>query len=173
MSTMKKHLFVNIDFQSTVKLTSSETREMKKWLDAASPVIEELVAKKVMASRPQSLSLSLLVCGDSRMRKINKEFRGKDKVTDVLSFPAHENLRKNMVKDSELFLGDIAISLPQAKRQAKEFKIGTFDEFIHLFFHGLLHLMGYDHEISGKEEKLMQKWEDLALEIFSKKKGSP
>jgi probable rRNA maturation factor len=56
------------------------------------------------------------------------------------------------------------------RQQAKQFNISYMDEFIHLFFHGLIHLMGYDHEISEEEERLMQLWEKLALDNFSKKK---
>ena len=81
-------------------------------------------------------------------------------------------VRKMSADEDVVFLGDLAISVPTARRQAKEFNISVWDEFIHLYFHGLLHLMGYDHDISAIEEKLMQKWEDKALTLLSaKKKG--
>lgn len=131
--------------------------------------MEKLVKKSLIKSSPQVLRVSLLLCGDSRIKMLNREYRGKDKVTDVLSFPAHESLRKSDA-GKEIFLGDLAICWPQNKRQAQKFKISSMDEFIHLFFHGVLHLMGYDHEVSQKEEKIMQSYEDLALELFSKEK---
>lgn len=109
------------------------------------------------------------------MRTINREHRGKDKVTDVLSFPAQSSLRtsKNLdwIQAGELSLGDLVISLPQAQRQAREFKLTVEEEMVHLFIHGFLHLMGYDHELSSKEEKLMEGLEAKLLEKFAKKRA--
>jgi probable rRNA maturation factor len=142
-------------------------------MDLAAEVFSELLRSKIIPTRPaQRFEVSLLICGDKKIRRLNKEFRNKDKATDVLSFPSQEGLRKNHTDEDVVFLGDLAISIPTARRQAKEFNISVWDEFIHLYFHGLLHLIGYDHDISAAEEKLMQKWEDQALDLLSaKKKG--
>jgi probable rRNA maturation factor len=77
-------------------------------------------------------------------------------------------------RGQELFLGDLAICHQKVISQADEFNISYFDEFIHLLFHGVIHLVGYDHEISLKEEKIMELWEEKALSLFSKakKKGA-
>lgn len=173
MSFMKKHPFLQVEYQSTVKLTSTEQRQLGRWLLIASEVMEHLIKRKIIpVKKLTSLHVSLLICGDSKIKGLNKDHRHKDKVTDVLSFPAFEDLRK-MNSSGSLFLGDLAICHSQTKRQAKEFKISFMDEFIHLFFHGMIHLMGYDHEISKNEEKLMQKWEEEALKKFSEiKKGA-
>lgn len=176
MGDMKKHPLLKIDFHSTLKLSVADQKSLHKTLSIAAEVFAKLLTDdviKLKKSQKPSYEVSLLLCGDSRIQKLNRDHRGKDKVTDVLSFPAHENLRTNVPTIPHLHLGDLAISFPQTKRQAKQFSIGTWDEFIHLFFHGLLHLMGYDHELSAKEEKLMQRWESQALDIFSAiKKGS-
>lgn len=165
---MKKHPFLQLECSSSVKIPLREKKLIDQWLLIASEVLESLFAKKIIPTKGlKSLHLSLLICGDARIKKLNNEFRGKDKVTDVLSFPLHENLRTSCYSATSLSLGDIAICYPQMKRQARDFKIGSMDEFIHLFFHGVIHLIGYDHEISEKEEKLMMKWEKLALEKFS------
>lgn len=171
---MKKHHFLQLDYHSTVKLTAPEAKKIELWLNYAGDVLGYLFEKKIVPiKKPKTLHISLLICGDEKIKKINQEFRNKNKVTDVLSFPAHENLRKSKNSTDDLFLGDLAICHQQTKRQAKEFKISYFDEFIHLFFHGVIHLLGYDHEISLKEEKLMEKWENIALEKFSEiKKGA-
>lgn len=164
---MKKHPFLHVDFTSTVKLSESDRKKLVKWLSLASKVTEQLIRKKVISEIPNKMTVSLLLCGDTRIKKLNHDFRNKNKVTDVLSFPSYENLRKSNLKMNDIFLGDMAICHQQTKRQSKEFNISYFDEFIHLYFHGLLHLMGYDHEISAKEEKLMQEWEEEALKLFS------
>ena len=171
MRNMKKHPFLEVEYHSTVKLTASEERQIKKWLLLAGDVLENIFKDKIIPSKKlKTLEVSLLICGDSRIKDLNRQYRQKDKVTDVLSFPAHEDLRKSTYQFENLFLGDLAICHHQTKRQAKEFKISYMDEFIHLFFHGLIHLLGYDHEISAKEEKLMEEWEKKALSEFSKVK---
>lgn len=174
MTFMKQHPFLQVDYNSTVKMRPSEERQLQSWLLMAGDVLEYLFKKGIISTKKiKNIQVSLLICGDARIRELNREYRNKDKVTDVLSFPAHEDLRKISLKENSLFLGDLAICHPQTKRQAKKFKISYMDEFIHLFFHGAIHLLGYDHEVSEKEEKLMQKWEEEALKKFSEiKKGA-
>jgi probable rRNA maturation factor len=170
---MKKPI-LQTEFRSTSRLSARDMKQMKFYMSLASEVFSDLLKAKIIPSRStQTFEVSLLLCGDERIRKLNRDYRSKDRPTDVLSFPEHENLRKISPAEDEIFLGDLAISIPTARRQALEFEISTWDEFIHLYFHGLLHLLGFDHEISEKEEKLMQKWEDRALALISdKKKGA-
>jgi len=78
------------------------------------------------------------------LRRLNREFRGKDKATDVLSFPAAEEM-------VEEFAGDLAISLDTARRQAAAHGHTLRDEVRVLLLHGLLHLDGMDHEIDDGE----------------------
>jgi probable rRNA maturation factor len=170
---MKKHPFLRLDYHFTVKLSSVEMKKLELWLSMAGDVLDYLFKKKIIpGKRPKTLHISLIICGDARIKELNRRYRNKDKVTDVLSFPAHEDLRKVGARQAELFLGDLAICHQQTKRQAKEFEIGYFDEFIHLFFHGAIHLLGYDHEINLAEEKMMLGWEKKALEHFSQIKRS-
>lgn len=123
----------------------------------------------------ESVVLSLIIIDDEEIRAINKEHRGKDKGTDVLSFPLQENLRAGAYDtiNADLFLGDILISKDTCLRQATENKIEYLDEFIHLLCHGFLHLGGYDHELSATEDKLMRELESDLVECISRiKKGS-
>jgi probable rRNA maturation factor len=100
------------------------------------------------------------------MRFLNRQFRGVDRTTDVLSFPQQESYKlKNIFQlnsllltpYSSLILGDIVINLHKAKRQAREYG-NTFDqELKRLLIHGLLHLLGYDHEKGKYAEREMQK----------------
>ncbi|MDE7315615.1 MAG: rRNA maturation RNase YbeY [Mucispirillum sp.] len=89
--------------------------------------------------------ISLLITDDETIRKYNKYYRHKDRVTDVLSFPMED----------EIMLGDIAVSFDTAKRQAEEAGINVDRETAFLFIHGLLHLLGYDHETSQEDEEEM------------------
>lgn len=176
MSFMKKqHPFLQVDYLSTVNLPPDIDRKMSSWLKTASLVMEYLFKEKIVPVKTSRIHVSLLICGDLKMRSLNREFRNKDKVTDVLSFPSNDNLRENSSTQESLFLGDLAICHSKTIKQASHFKITYMDEFIHLFFHGVIHLLGYDHELSEKEEKLMEKWEQLALKKFSefklKRKG--
>lgn len=182
MASMKKHSFIQVDFHPSVKLTKSEEVKLSKWLEMATFVIEDLIVKQKIIhpswlKQTAAFKLSVLLCGEAKIKKLNADYRHKDKVTDVLSFPTFETLRgpktTNDYTGSLILLGDLAICHQRVIKQAKEFEISYLDEFIHLFIHGAIHLMGYDHEISSKEEKLMQDWENKALNLFSKikKKG--
>jgi len=174
---------MHLDFQSSVRLSKAQELKISKWLSMAGLVIEKLIKDEgiVHPSWIKNLTgtrVSILLCGETKIKKLNSDHRSKNKVTDVLSFPSFESLRKAKSKSEfigeELFLGDLAICHQRASKQAEEFSISYWDEFIHLFMHGMIHLMGYDHEVSVKEEKEMEKWENQALNIFSKikKKGS-
>ncbi|TYB32607.1 MAG: rRNA maturation RNase YbeY [Flexistipes sinusarabici] len=96
------------------------------------------------------LEISLLILDDAKIREINRLYRGIDKPTDVLSFPMNpeESVAKYMI-------GDVVISADKAKKQAKDAGISFERELAYLYIHGLLHLLGYDHEISEAEEKVM------------------
>ena len=87
--------------------------------------------------------LSLVICGDGRMRTLNRRYRGKDRTTDVLSFPAGG--------DGRGFLGDLVVSAPEARRQARAAKVAFPAVMEKLLLHGLLHLLGYDHETDRGE----------------------
>jgi probable rRNA maturation factor len=88
--------------------------------------------------------VEVLLAGDRTLRRLNREFRGKDKATDVLSFPA-------AVGFGGSHAGDLAISLETAGRQAVEHGHSLRDEVRVLLLHGLLHLAGMDHEVDGGE----------------------
>ena len=98
--------------------------------------------------------VSILLTTDADIRKLNKQFRSIDQPTDVLSFP--QNADEDPPIPGEIILGDIAVSLDTAQAQAKEHGLTFEEEIILLLIHGTLHLLGYDHEISEKEEEKMR-----------------
>ena len=95
------------------------------------------------------LELSVLLTDDAQIQQMNRDFRGVDKPTDVLSFPAGEALPG--MEDADPYLGDIAISVPYAARQAAQAGHDLAGELQLLVIHGVLHLLGYDHD--APEEK--------------------
>lgn len=101
--------------------------------------------------------LSILFVGDKEMLRLNTEYRGIKKSTDVLSFETRLPFRKGQIDN---ILGDIVISVPKAEAQAEEYGTGFYEEIYRLLIHGTLHLLGYDHEQSGYKARKMRKKEE-------------
>lgn len=106
-----------------------------------------------------SVELSVLLCNDEFIRKLNKEWRNEDRATDVLSMSQHVPGLKIPI----LMLGDVVISVETAARQAEERGHTLLDEIRILMVHGLLHLLGFDHEISEEAEVEMEREEEILL----------
>lgn len=119
------------------------------------------------------VTITLTLCGRTKIRSLNRHYRQKDYATDVLSFPIYENLRPDKKSAEKTFfnveLGDLIICKEIARTQSREFNISYEEEIIHLTVHGLLHLLGFDHDISSKEEKIMEKYEAVLVSKIYKK----
>ncbi|MGH7236555.1 MAG: rRNA maturation RNase YbeY [Nitrospiraceae bacterium] len=115
---------------------------------------------------PVPCELSLDFVGDRRMRRLNREYRGRDLPTDVLAFPMRHSLRVTRdalrVTPHEM-LGDVAISLHTAARHAAADRRAVDHELARLLIHGILHLVGYDHERGGREARRMRRKERAIL----------
>ncbi|CAN1216895.1 Endoribonuclease YBEY, chloroplastic [Linum perenne] len=109
-----------------------------------------------------NIELSVMLCNDSFIRELNKEWRDEDRATDVLSMSQHVPELKIPV----LMLGDVVISVETAARQAEERAHSLLDEIQILLVHGLLHLLGFDHEISKQAEAEMRKEEEVLLKTL-------
>jgi probable rRNA maturation factor len=96
------------------------------------------------APRQARGDVAIALVGDVEMRRLNREYRGVDRVTDVLSFPHSSSVGRAGLRRA--FLGDIAIAIGVARRQAREHRHALAIELRILALHGLLHLLGYDHE---------------------------
>ncbi|HEX6716413.1 MAG TPA: rRNA maturation RNase YbeY [Pyrinomonadaceae bacterium] len=97
--------------------------------------------KALVAIGKSDSSATIAFVSENKIRELNRQFRGINKATDVLSFPADERLN----------LGDIAVSVDTAAMQAKENGLSFDQEIAQLILHGLLHLCGYDHETDNGE----------------------
>ena len=117
-----------VNRQRTRKIT------LKPWVQRTQDML------KALGSSDSSVTIAFV--SDSRIRNLNRQFRGINKPTDVLSFPSDSDKGE---------LGDIAISVETAARQAKENGLTLNEEIAQLILHGLLHLSGYDHETDNGE----------------------
>ncbi len=108
-----------------------------------------------------SAEVSVVFVDDAEMRTLNKNYRGKDRSTDVLAFPMCEGRFASVNPD---LLGDIVVCVPAARRQAEEKDHSLERELSLLLIHGLLHLLGYDHK-HEKEERRMRELESEFLAL--------
>ena len=119
------------------------------------PPCSRLLGRLLRATRRTGCGVTLLLASDKEVRRLNRVFLGKDRATDVLSFPARAEL-----EPGRPHLGDLAISVPQARRQARRAGWTLKEELSLLVTHGFLHLLGYDHEEDDGE---MRRLEELLL----------
>ncbi len=110
-------------------------------------------ARRLQAEVAGGREFCCLITGDAELRRMNRDFRGRDYPTDVLSFPADLN------RDTNAGLGEIAISYDRAREQAHERGHDTGDELRVLLLHGVLHLTGLDHERdNGRMARVEKRW---------------
>jgi probable rRNA maturation factor len=122
--------------------------------------LKEITAAILKALERSQAELSIALVGDKEMRPLNAKYRKKNKTTDVLSFPAD-----NPATAKRVLLGDVIISVEQARRQAKERNHSLKREMVILLIHGILHLLGYDHERSRRQAKIMA---DLEVKLLNR-----
>ena len=121
---------------------SSATGDVGLFADLRKPELARFLLRAKKAAGVCG-EVTVLLCDDVRIKGLNKDFRGKNKPTDVLSFPAGEN--------PEGVVGDLAVSIDTAARQAAEHGHTLHDELLILVLHGVLHLAGLDHEADSGE----------------------
>ncbi|WJT00129.1 rRNA maturation RNase YbeY [Novosphingobium humi] len=116
----------------------------------------------------ECLSTSMIFTSDAEVQVLNAEWRGKDKPTNVLSFPmlAREDLLDLPDDGPPELLGDIALAYETCAREAMDKGIALADHASHLIIHGLLHLAGLDHEISEEDAREMEVLEIKALALI-------
>ena len=138
------------------------------------PPVEEWFKKVVFTAltaeqADPSAQVSLFITGQEKVHQLNLEYLGEDRPTDVLSFPmiTPEESGKTFVTppDSIVHLGEVIISYPQAAIQAEEHGHSVDREMAVLIIHGILHLLGYDHEVPEAEAKMKGR-EQYILRIF-------
>lgn len=136
--------------------------ETKEYDEIVRQVINKCFEEENLLDK--KLYVNIVLTTSENIRNINKEHRGIDKETDVLSFPMFEaNEIENINSDTEDVLGDVVISLEQIKKQAKEYGHTLERELAYMLVHSFYHLMGYDH-MNEEDKKLMREKEEIVLE---------
>ena len=123
-------------------------------------IIEKVVNKALEKEKIKKASCSIIIVDNDYIHKLNKEYRGINRPTDVISF-ALEDDKTMVIPDEIRLLGDIYISIDKAKEQAKEYGHSLERELCFLATHGILHLLGYDHMIEEEEKIMFKRPEEL------------
>lgn len=125
--------------------------------------IKKLVDYALKYKNLENVEFNIIFVDNETIRNINKEYRKIDKETDVISFALEDN--EDIKFEFGRLLGDIYISIPKMKEQAKEYGHSQQRELSFLIIHGLLHLLGYDH-MTKEEEEVMFKEQELILDGY-------
>ncbi|MDP3696802.1 MAG: rRNA maturation RNase YbeY [Candidatus Taylorbacteria bacterium] len=141
-------------FQNSTKNKKYNSKFFEKILNAG---IEELKLDQ------KKVGISINLVGEGKIKELNKKYRHKNKVTDVLSFPMDDKYTIHNTQYTIHDLGDIFICLSFAKKEAKSENVSIERKLAHLTVHGFLHLLGYDHEKSTSEAKIMFNLENQIL----------
>ncbi|MCM1370601.1 MAG: rRNA maturation RNase YbeY [Clostridium sp.] len=144
----------------------NETKDKIEYIDILKPLLLYALEKENL----NNLEFNVIIINNDEIWKINKEYRGIDRPTDVISF-ALEDFKDVTYQDNHRVLGDIYISIDKVKEQAKEYGHSEMRELAFLAVHGLLHLLGYDH-MNKEDEKIMFEKQELILNGFGISKNS-
>ena len=162
---MKKKNFVQIE--EGLRLRKKEWAPYRR-------AMEQAAVRAAALEGLEAFDVQIVLADNAFIHQLNREYRGVDAPTDVLSFPANDlvqtlaeelldGFEPEMSEDGEaIFLGDIYISVDRAQEQAEEYGNTVEEELCFLTVHGMLHLMGYDH-MEPEEEKVMRQKQREAL----------
>ena len=131
--------------------------------------LEKIINRTLEMENVKDSTFSIVFIDDEYMHELNLKYRGIDRTTDVLSFAFEDN---NKICYNIRQLGEIFVSIPKMRLQAKEYGHSEKRELAFLIVHGILHLLGYDHTLGLKEEKEMFEKQELVLNEFEETKHS-
>ena len=162
---------INIDLETKSKKWLA-VKNIEKFINKTCPeliLLSEI--KTFLRKKSNSLELSISLVSNAQIKKINQQFRNKNKATDVLSFSfldeklIHKNGFENVTKPmQQLFLGDIVLAFEIINKEALAAKKDFHHHLTHLLLHSILHLIGHDHE-KPKDAKIM---EEIEIKILKK-----
>lgn len=160
---MNNRLEVLIDDDRWVKALENAETAAQKVFDIALEYLQQQKSGGIVGfDKPIAINLSL--SNNDEVQRLNAEFRGKDKPTNVLSFANidDDDFEVMLTECEEVELGDIIVALETLEDEASQKKISLYEHFAHLLVHGILHLFGYDHQDDEEAEKM----EGLEIKIL-------
>ena len=150
---------------------------MKIYFEEGHAVPEELLQKMTEAAEyavesenmhnldKKRCEISVTFVDLDKIHELNKQYRGVDKPTDVLSFPQFDDLEEEIPEVCEICLGDVVICEQKAREQAEEFGLSFERELVYLFTHSVLHLLGYDHMEDDEKKAMREREEEIMKQI--------
>ena len=139
---------------NTYSIFNETDKNLDEYMDKLYGLLEYALKKEKL----DNVEFNVIFVDNNKIHEINKEYRGIDRVTDVISFALEDNL--DIELDHRL-LGDIYICVERAEEQAKEYEHSFLREISFLMIHGLLHLLGYDHMKEDEEKIMFGKQEEI------------
>lgn len=116
---------------------------------------------------PERVEVSVTFASEEEIKDLNRNYRGIDKPTDVLSFPQFEP-DEEIPEDGPVFLGDVVICPERCRKQACEYGHSNAREFTYLFIHSILHLLGYDHMDEDERKEMRLREEEIVKIVLGK-----
>jgi probable rRNA maturation factor len=139
---------------------------------ASAATVKRRAAKMLAHLGLTGAELSVALVDDARIHTLNRDFRGKDKPTDVLAFAMEEGAVTPSAGGPRV-LGDVIVSIETARKQAKRRRRPLLDELTMLLAHGLLHLLGYDHQTDDEEREMVAKTRELERAATARPGAAP
>lgn len=130
------------------------------WPDASTAVVKRRADKMLAALDLTGAELSIALVDDAAIHELNRDYRKKDKPTDVLAFAMEEG-EPTPASGGARVLGDVIVSIETARKQARSRRRPLLDELTMLLAHGLLHLLGFDHQTDAEEREMTAKTREL------------
>ena len=159
----KFDVFIDVQDKRWIKEIASLKDLVKKCKDFA---VEEVLSDVAFLNKNKNFNINLALSDDKTVHLLNKQFRNMDKPTNVLSFANADDefFEQTLEQEQDVELGDVIVAFETMKREAEEQGVSLRDHFCHLWVHGILHVLGYDHietkdriEMESKEIKILSK----------------
>jgi probable rRNA maturation factor len=151
---MREARALKLDLARATRAWSPARSRMARWASAA------------LGRQGEGREIAVRVVAARESRALNKLWRGKDKPTNVLSFPAPAQTKRGLPKDQSLPLGDLVICAQVVREEAARDGKPVEAHWAHMIVHGSLHLVGYDHELGRREQQRMERREISVLKRF-------
>lgn len=167
----------NIDIEydeDIVKELTEISRKLDKDITDFKEIVSNIVLKTIskgyeIENISKKVGINILITNDDKIKNINNETRNIDKITDVLSFPAYDDIKNAPIYTETkypIILGDIVINISRIYEQSMEYNTGFNRELSYMITHSFYHLLGYDHEIV-EDKKVMRAKEEYLLNLIN------